>query len=130
MIVNLTLLLADRPGAAAEVGEALGGAGINIEAFCGFVVNRHGFAHLVVSDVEGAKRALEGIADVAEEQPAVMVNMTDRPGSLGELTRAMSGAGINLKFLYLATGTRVVVGADDLDALAQVIAEQELIPVS
>ncbi|HEV3232468.1 MAG TPA: amino acid-binding protein [Candidatus Dormibacteraeota bacterium] len=127
--MNLTLILADRPGAAAEVGEALGRAGINIEAFCGFVVNRHGFAHLVVNDVEGARRVLDGVCDIAEEQAAAMVDMADRPGSLGELTRAMSDAGLNLKFLYLATGTRVVVGADNMDGLRHVLAQQELVAV-
>jgi hypothetical protein len=127
MTLNLTLLLDDHPGAAAEVGEALGRAGINIEAFCGFVVNRHGFAHVVVSDAEAARDALQGHCEIAETTEAELIELPDRPGALGELSRAISDAGINLRFLYLATGTRVVVGADDMDALRRVVAERALV---
>ena len=44
-----------------------------------------------------------------------MVAVQDRPGVLGGVTRRIADAGVNLELLYLATGTRVVVAADDLD---------------
>ena len=121
MSTNLTVLLPDRPGAIAEVGEALGAAGVNIEGISAFVVNGQAFGHLLVDDGVMARRALDGIADVAAEGLALVVEVEDRPGAFGRLTRQVASRGVNLKFIYLATNTRVVLGADDLDgALAAV----------
>ena len=36
MAKDLTVYLTDRPGTIADMGEALGNAGINIDAMCGF----------------------------------------------------------------------------------------------
>ena len=40
--------------------------------------------------------------------------MTDRPGELSMIMQRLADASVNLRFLYLATGTRVVIGADDI----------------
>lgn len=119
---NLTLLLPDRPGMAAEIGEALGRAGITAEGFCGFVVGNSGFAHLLVEDGEAARRALDGVVDIAEEQEALVIQAATGPGTLGRVTRAIANAGVNMRFLYLATGNRIVVGAQDLDRAREAVA--------
>ena len=41
----------------------------------------------------------------------------DRPGELADLTNKIAAAGINLDLAYVATGSRVVFGSDDLDGL-------------
>ena len=43
---DLTIALENRPGALAEMGEALGHAGVSIEGGGAFVVNGAGVAHL------------------------------------------------------------------------------------
>jgi hypothetical protein len=45
----------------------------------------------------------------------IVVQLEDRPGVLGGVARRIADAGVNLKLAYLATGTRLVVAADDLD---------------
>jgi len=45
----------------------------------------------------------------------IVVQLEDRPGVLGGVTRRVTDAGINLTIAYLATGTRIVVAAYDLD---------------
>ena len=40
--------------------------------------------------------------------------MSDRPGELSMVMQRLAEAGVNLRFVYLATGTRVVIGADDI----------------
>jgi hypothetical protein len=39
----------------------------------------------------------------------------DRPGSFGETMRKIANAGVNVDLAYLATRTRLVLGADDLE---------------
>jgi hypothetical protein len=115
---DLTVTLEDRPGILAELGEALGRAGINIEGFCGYTSAGRGILHLLVEDAAAARRALEDAGiEVEREQDVLIVDLEDRPGALGVLARRISDAGVSLNVAYPATNTRVVLGADDLEAL-------------
>jgi hypothetical protein len=113
---DLTVLLSDRPGAVAELGEALGKNGVNLEGFFGFVLNNTGWAHLLIdqSHAHAAREALMGIADVAVQTDVLVLEMEDRPGEMGRICRRIADSGVNLKFAYLAAGTRLVVAPDDL----------------
>lgn len=116
MAKDLTVTLENRPGTLADLGEALGRAGINIEGGCGFPCEGKGEIHLLVEDATTARRTLEqaGI-EVREERDVLVVEMEDRPGTLGEVTRRIANAGANIDLLYLATNTRLVIGADNLE---------------
>jgi hypothetical protein len=117
MLTDIVVPLDDRPGELARVGEALGNAGINIEGAMGFAHEGRGFVHILVEDAAAARRALEaeGLSVGAESEPVIMDigADVDTPGSLGRSARAAADAGINLRFLYLATKGRAVVGVDD-----------------
>ena len=47
----------------------------------------------------------------------IVLDVRDRPGVLGEVCRKAADAGVNLTVTYLATDTRLVLGADDLTQL-------------
>ena len=49
------------------------------------------------------------------------MSLEDRPGALGETARKIADAGVNIELAYLATGTRLVVGAADLDKIRAVM---------
>lgn len=115
-LTDLTVELEDRPGTVAAATEALGKAGVNIEGFAGFVVGGRGVGHILVEDVQKARKALEGTpARVTDQRPVLVLDIEDRPGTLGALTRKIADAGVNLNLVYLATKTRVVIGAPDLE---------------
>lgn len=122
MATNLTIALEDRPGILAELGEALGGAGINIEGFCGYASGGRGTLHLLVDDPAAARGALEGAGfEVQDERDVVIVDVEDRPGALGVIARRIANAGVSLSLAYLGTNTRLVLGADDLDSVRQTL---------
>jgi hypothetical protein len=113
---DLTVSLTDQPGSLAALGEAAGRANINIEGACAYVEDGKAVVHICVDDADGARRALrEAGLEVTGEQDVIVVQLEDRPGVLGGVTRRIADAGVNLKLAYLATGTRLVVAADDLD---------------
>jgi hypothetical protein len=118
MPTDLTLYLDDQPGELARVGDVLGKAGANIEGLCA-VTSGGGLAavHILVQDPTPAFEALEraGIRIAAEEE-VIVLDMEDRPGSLGEVARKLGNADVNLTTAYLATNTRLVLAADDLAA--------------
>lgn len=115
MAQDLTIHLEDRPGTLAEVGEVLGKAGINIDGLCGFASEGKGVLHILVEDGAGAKTALQSAGvSVRGMRDVLVLEIQDRPGAFGETARKIADAGVNLNLAYLATGTRLVVGADDL----------------
>lgn len=118
MAWDITVTLEDRPGTLAHLGEATGAAGINIDGACGFPC-QEGTAvdHLLVEDAGAARQALEAAGvDVGVEREVLVVDFEDRPGEFGRIARRMANAGVNIDLFYLAAGTRIVLGVDDLDA--------------
>ena len=123
MATDLTIELEDRPGILAELGEALGGEDVNIEGFCGYTSEGKGILHLLVEDSAAARRALDGAGiTVGYEREVLVVDIEDRPGALGVVARRIAGADANLDLAYLATNTRLVLGAADLEAVRSVVA--------
>ena len=115
MAKDLTVILADRPGTLADVGETLGKAGINIDGMCGFPCEGRGVIHVLVDDAVGARHALEeGGLEVSGEREVLVLEVEDRPGAFGDIVRKIANAGVNVDLVYLAT-TRLVIGADDLE---------------
>jgi hypothetical protein len=122
MATNLTIELEDKPGILAELGEALGGASINIEGFCGYASGGRGTLHLLVDDAAAARSALEGSGiTVQGEREVVVVDVEDRPGALGVIARRIASAGVSLNLAYLATNTRLVLGSDDLESVRRTL---------
>jgi len=116
MAKDLTVILEHRPGTLADMGEVLGKAGINIEGCCGFPSERKGVLHILVEDVAAARRELQQAGlEVRGEREVLVLEVEDRPGVLGDVTRRIAKAGVNIDLIYLAANTRLVIGADDLD---------------
>lgn len=124
MATDLTLYLEDQPGELANLGQALGRAGVNVEGFCA-TTSGGGQAevHVLVEDAALAFDALAAAGiEVVSEQEVAIVDVEDRPGVLGEVSRKLGDAGVNITVAYLATSTRLVFGAEDL-ALAKAALE-------
>lgn len=114
---DLTIFLTDQPGELGKVGAALGARGVNIEGFCALIGGGGmGEIHVLVEDDEAAFAALADAGiDVASEQEVAVVQIDeDRPGTLGEISRVLGQAEVNITLAYLATSTRIVIAADNL----------------
>src|SRR6266508_2289988 len=117
MAKDLTVSLEDRPGTLADLGEALGNAGVNIEGICGLGVEGRGIIHVLVEDATKARQALEGAGIKVEgEADPIIAEVTasaDKPGELGRMARAIADAGVNVQAMYLATHDRGVLVTTD-----------------
>jgi hypothetical protein len=112
---DLTVSLEDRPGTLADLGEALGKAGINIEGLTAVSSEGRAIVHVLVEDaaaaLEGAGIKVEGEAEpLISELPSGQV---DQPGVVGQMARAMADAGVNIQVVYLATKNRAVAVTSD-----------------
>lgn len=121
-VTDLTVVLEDRPGTLADLGEILGKAGVNIEGLCGFPVEGKGVIHLFVDNSATARRVLsEAGIQVTGERDVLVLEVADRPGELGKVARRIADAGVNIDLVYLATNTRVVVGVDNVERARSVV---------
>jgi hypothetical protein len=114
---DLAIALENRPGALAEMGEALGRAGVSVEGGGAWVVDGRGVAHFLFTDGAAARKALEaaGIQVLAEREVLVQRLKQDVPGQLGLLTRRMAEAGVNIEVLYSDHDHQLILVVDDLD---------------
>ncbi len=119
---DLTIELgADRPGTLGRMFEAIAKANINVEGYA----EVGGTFHLLTKDASATRRALEaGNFRITRDDDVVVVDVLDRPGIAAGLFRHLGDAGINVAFSYVATGTRVVIGAADVAKAAAVVARQ------
>lgn len=118
MATDLSVSLPDQPGGLAKAAKALGAAGVNIEGLAGLGGGGTGHIHLLVEDAAAARTALEGMGVTVEgAREAVVVDVQDRPGELGELAGKIADAGVNLAACYAATRSRIVFSSDDVGAL-------------
>lgn len=116
MAKDLTIIMEDRPGSLATLGEALGRAGVNIEGVCAVTAQGKGEIHILVEDAVKAGGALRASGmQVLRETDVLVEDIRDRPGELGNIARRLAGAGVNIQVAYLATSTRLVVGVDNLE---------------
>ncbi len=117
---NLTVILADQPGQLAQLGELTGTAGVNVRGLAAFTGEGRGVVHVLVDD-ESADRARGELErnglGVADDREVLVVDVDDRPGSLGELARTLADANVNVELAYTALGgVRIVIATDDLES--------------
>jgi hypothetical protein len=114
---DLTVILEDRPGTLGDLGEATGRAGINIEGVCGTTEAGQGVIHVLVEDPAAARSALGDAGfEVRGERDVLVLDVEDRPGTMGEVARRIGNAGVNIELAYTTFGAvRLVLGVDDVD---------------
>jgi hypothetical protein len=116
---DFTVILKDEPGELARLGEATGAAGANIRGLAAFTGDGRGVIHLLFDD-DDAARARAAIEEaglgIADDREVLVVDVHDKPGTLGELARELAAASVNIDFAYAAYGgVRLVIATDDLE---------------
>jgi hypothetical protein len=109
---DLTIALENHPGALAEMGEALGRAGISIEG--GGVFD--GVAHFLFADGEVARATLlaAGIRVLAVRDVLIQRLRQGEPGQLGKIARRMADAGVNIEVQYSDHDHQLILVVDDM----------------
>jgi hypothetical protein len=104
------------------MGEILGNAGINIDGIAGVARGDTAEPHILVADPAMAREALAAAGiECGQERDVEVIPIVDQPGEMGRHLRRIADAGVNINMVYLATGTRLVISADDPQALHRAI---------
>jgi hypothetical protein len=116
---DFTVILQDEPGQLARLGEVTGRAGANILGLAAFTGEGRGVIHLLFDD-DVAPRARAAIEQaglgLADDREVLVVDVHDKPGTLGELARELSEANVNIELAYTTFGgVRLVIATDDIE---------------
>ena len=116
MPTDLTVILQHRPGELARLGEVIGETGARIRGLAAFTGEGRGVVHVLLDDQAVARcraalqRAGMGIADQRE---VLVVEVEDRPGAIGELSRLLANVNVDLADTTFG-GVKIVIATDDL----------------
>ena len=113
---DLTVVLADEPGALGRLSEAAVSAGVHLRGLAAFTGDGRGFVHALVDhgDVRAARQALEGQGmKVADTREVLVVELG--AGGLVDVMLALAEAHVNVDLAYTALGgDRVVIATEDV----------------
>ena len=89
--------LKNKPGELAKVAAALAGQGVNITGFSGATCGDTGSIALATNDEAATRRALSDGQWTYRPVELVTASLADKPGSLGQATRKLAAAGVNIE---------------------------------
>ena len=115
----------DRTGLLGDIASALGEKKVNIRGVNAWIEDGQAVVRMVVDKAPAAKKVLAALGWKAEETEVLEIELSDKPGKLGEATKALGDAGINIGHVYVgAAGARkvtVFLGVADLKAAMKAI---------
>lgn len=137
MIQQLRVKLPNRPGQLARLLDVLAQAQVDLKAL---EVDEapggaDGQAHLIVSDMSKARAALDGSGHEYSVQDVLVLEVPDQVGGLSRVLSILSGAEINIHYLY-AFVTRVrgkslaVLTVDELERASELLTAQSVVLVT
>jgi hypothetical protein len=122
---DLEILLKNRPGSLALLGETLGKNKISLEGGGVFQNGGLSIAHFLVEDPERAKTVLlaAGIEVLKINEVLIQKLRQDVPGQLGLFCRRLADAGINILVQYSDHANQLIVVVDDIEK-GKLVSEQ------
>lgn len=107
---QLAVFLDNRPGALARLCEALSEEKINIFAISTSDTVDHIVVRMVLSDPAKAFAVFEERGALVVSSDVLMIDGSNRPGSLAEIARRLAGGQINIDYAYCATHPKASKG--------------------
>lgn len=123
IVTQFSVVLENRPGGLAEACSELAAKAVNIQAIMAPEGRGPGTVRLVVNHPEAARKVFQGMGVKFTENPVLAVQMSDRPGALGRVTRKLAEHDINIDYAYGsiekgAPKALVIVAVSDLEKAA------------
>lgn len=113
---DVAIILENKPGELARMGETLGAAGISVEGGGGWVVDGKGNMHFLFDDGEAARKALEKVGiEVLDVREVLVQKLKHVPGQLGKIARRMADAGVNIEVVYSDHANQLILVVDDFE---------------
>lgn len=114
---DLEIILENKSGNLALLGETLGAHRISLEGGGVFSNGSTAIAHFLVEDAEKAKELLQSVGIKVNRINEVLIQKLrqDVPGQLGLFCRRLADAGVNILVQYSDHSNQLIVVVDDME---------------
>ena len=99
-IKQISVFLENRPGMLDAMTVVLAEAGIDLRALSLAETKDFGIVRMIVDDVYETANVLKNNGYIASMTPVVAVMIPDEVGGLSRVLAALTGAGINVEYMY------------------------------
>ena len=99
-IKQISIFVENKEGKLVTITDAIANVGIDIRALSVADTQDFGIFRLIVTDPEGAKKALEYSGCFVSITKVVGVSIPDEPGSLAKIVRILARHDINIEYMY------------------------------
>ena len=122
VVKEFSFTIGNCPGSLVEIAEALGKEHVNIEGIAGATVLEEGVVCIVPDDPGKARKALRDAGIDFEENEALVLDLTNRPGELATLLKRMSSEGINVLSAYASVEkNQIILTVDQLERTKEIL---------
>ncbi|MEW6329762.1 MAG: ACT domain-containing protein [Candidatus Micrarchaeota archaeon] len=122
---EVTIVTKNRVGALADVCEALGKFGVNIQAISAQGIGDSGVIRLITTDEKTAQKVLERAGFSVRLGDVLTLKLFDRPGELGKIARKLANAEISIDSVYILGkergSTEVAITAGKIEEAARAL---------
>jgi len=106
-IKQISLFAENKQGHIAAPVRSLAEQGIDIRALVLAETGQYGILRMIVSDWQKAAEILESGGFTVKVTEVLAVEVSDRPGGLAEVLRALDARGVNIEYMYAFPQFRV-----------------------
>ena len=129
-VKQLSVFIENKAGRVSEVTDQLGRAGVNIRGFSVSDTADYGIVRLVVNEPERALEVLRDAGFAVKSNDVLCVELPDHPGGLASILKIVSGAGVNIEYVYSLIGTYVVINVADIERAVGLLRDKPVTLVS
>jgi len=126
-VKQLTVFLENQTGRLAEVARILRDADINLQGFSTTEARDYGILRLVVSDTDTARQKLKEAGFTTHIAEAICIKVEDKPGGLYKILDILADAKINIDYVYVIAGTKLVLSVSDIPKTESILRENDVV---
>jgi hypothetical protein len=123
-IKQITIFLENKLCRLAEVARILKNENINLHGFSTTEAKDYGILRIVVSDHDKAIEVLNTAGFVTHVSDVLCVVVEDKPGELLQILDSLTEKKINIDYIYIIAGTRVILSVQDVGKAEEVLKEE------
>ncbi len=105
-IKQISVFMENKPGVLGEMTEELAKNNVDLRAISLAEAADFGIARMIVDDLYKATTVLKDAGFVHRLVDVVAVEIPDVPGGLNKVLGCLSGAGVNLEYMYASRGDK------------------------
>ena len=129
-VKQLSVFIENKAGRVSEVSDVLGAATVNIRGFSVSDTADYGIVRLVVNEPEHGLEVLRDAGFAVKSNDVLCVELPDHPGGLASILKIVSGAGVNIEYVYSLIGTYVVINVADIERAVGLLRDKPVTLVS